>query len=358
MKRRAFIGAGAAALVSTPAFAAPGKPRNLKMVTSWPEGFPGMGTSAARVARRIEAATNGELSITLYPANALVGPFETMDAVGSGKADLYHSADYYQVAKSPAFNFFTAVPFGMTADEMAGWLQFGGGQELWDEVSAGFNIKPFMCTSTGTQMGGWFAREIRSVADFKDLKIRMPGLGGEVLKRLGATPVNVAGGEIYTALKEGRLDAAEWVGPWNDLAVKLHEVAAHYYYPAFHEPGGSLALGINRDVWQSFSPFQQDAIREVTTAEYTRSLGEFNVRNAEALAVLRERHGVVAKGFSDEILATIGRLSGEILAEVGKTDELTSRVYKSFMDARREAIRWAAVSEEAFTTARRLDFAY
>ena len=362
MRRRAFItAAGATALLSGrpgTARAATGATRRLKMVTSWPDGFPGMGTSASRVAARIEAATDGQISVQVFPAGELAGPFDTMDAVGSGKADLYHSADYYQAGKAPAFNFFTAVPFGMTAEEMAGWLQFAGGQELWDEASARFNIKPFMCTSTGTQMGGWFNREIRTPEDFEGLKIRMPGLGGEVLRRLGAVPVNVAGGEITASLESGRLDAAEWVGPWNDLAAGLHEVVRFYYYPAFHEPGGSLALGINLDVWESFTPFQQNAVREVTTAEYTRSLSEFNVRNAEALGVMREKHGIMPKQFSADILATIGRISGEVLAEVAARDELSRRVYDSFMQARRGAIAWAKVSQEAFTSARGLDFEY
>jgi TRAP-type mannitol/chloroaromatic compound transport system substrate-binding protein len=246
----------------------------------------------------------------------------------------------------------------MTANEMAGWLQFGGGQELWDEVSAKFNVKPFMCTSTGPQMGGWFNRRIRTLDDFKGLKIRMPGLGGEALRRLGATPVNLPGGEIYAALEQGSLDAAEWVGPWNDLAAGLHKVARHYYYPAFQEPAGVLALGINRDVWESFTPLQQTIVREVTTAEYTRSLSEFNVQNARALATLRNEHGIEPEGFSPEILTILGKLSGEIVAEVGRADDLTARVCESFMEARRQAMAWAAVGEEAITSARRLDFPY
>ncbi|MEQ8205417.1 MAG: ABC transporter substrate-binding protein, partial [Woeseia sp.] len=195
MDRRRFLstsGLGAVG-VGSAAFAK-SAPRTLTMVTSWPAGFPGIGTSANRVAERIEAASGGELTVKVFAAGERVGPFEVFDAVSAGEADLYHSADYYQVAKSPAYNFFTAIPFGMTATELAGWLLHGGGQELWDEVSAPFNIKPLLCTNTGAQMGGWFNREIRRVEDFKGLKIRMPGLGGIALQKLGAVPVNLAGG--------------------------------------------------------------------------------------------------------------------------------------------------------------------
>ena len=362
MKRRRFIqAAGASALLSGSSVSAPavmtGK-RDLKMAMSWPSGFPGLGTSANRVAQHIEAASDHQITVKVFAAGELAGPFEVFDAVSSGAADMYHSAEYYQVNKSSAFNFFTAVPFGMTADEMAGWLIHRGGQSLWDELSAGFNIKPFMCTSTGTQMGGWFNREIRSPEDFKGLKIRMPGLGGEVLSGLGAIPVNLSGGEIFTSLQDRSVDAAEWVGPWNDLAAGLYEVAEHYYYPGFHEPGPVLALGINMDVWESFTASQQNIIKEVTMAEYTRSLSEFNIKNAEALTVLQQKHAVTPKRFSDEILAKIGKLAGEVVAGIATKDDLSARIYRSFIEARRSAIEWAGVSQEAYTTARRLDFDY
>jgi TRAP-type mannitol/chloroaromatic compound transport system substrate-binding protein len=360
VNRRKFLrsgGLGAVAAGLVPAIASASAARRLTMVTSWPAGFPGLGTSANRVARRIEAASGGEFSVSVYSAGEKVGPFEVFDAVAAGDFDLYHSADYYQTAKSPAYNFFTAVPFGMTAIEMAGWLLHGGGQELWDELSAPMNIKPLMCTNTGTQMGGWFNREIRTVEDFEGLKIRMPGLGGVALSKLGAEPVNIAGGEIRGALKNGGLDAAEWVGPWNDLAAGLHEVAEHYYYPGFHEPGGSLALGVNLDVWQSFEDTQRDLLKEVTTAEYTRSLTEFNVRNAAALRVLESEHKVRPEIFSQEVLSVIAMHADEVVAEMANEDALTRKVHASFVAARREAMLWSGIGEEAFTSARRNHYA-
>lgn len=363
MNRRKFIrssglvcGVGFGAGLARAAAPMIGKRRNLTMVTSWPAGFPGLGSSANRVARHIEAATGGAITIKVYAADERVGPFEVFDAVASGEADLYHSADYYQQHKSPAYNFFTAIPFGMTATEMAGWLLYGGGQALWDELSAPMNIKPLMCTSTGTQMGGWYNRKINRTEDLDGLKIRMPGLGGEALSRLGAKPVNVAGGKLRAALQDGSLDAAEWVGPWNDLAAGLHEVAKHYYYPGFHEPGGTLALGVNLDVWQSFDDVQRAIFREVTTSEYTRSLAEFNVRNAAALQTLNEKHAITPTLFSESVLSDIGRSVDEVVAEMANKDAMTKKVYNSFIEARHNAMRWASVGEEAYTTARRINY--
>ena len=344
------VGASSAVFAKTPA-------RTLTMVTSWPAGFPGLGTSANRVAERIEAAGGGELKVKVFAAGERVGPFEVFDAVAAGEADLYHSADYYQQAKSPAYNFFTAIPFGMTATELAGWIVHGGGQELWDELSARFNIKPLLCTNTGPQMGGWFNREIRRVEDFEGLKIRMPGLGGTALQKLGAIPVNLAGGAIHGALKDGSLDAAEWVGPWNDLAAGMHEVAEHYYYPGFHEPGGSLALGVNLQVWRDLGDRLQALLQEVTSAEYIRSLTEFNVRNSAALTVLDKQHGIRPKMFSDDIMQSIAASVEEAVAGIADEDPLTRRVFDSFTDARTSAMRWAAIGEDAFVASRRKHYA-
>lgn len=361
MDRRKFISAGGLGVLSATAGSAVAATRSggtrLTMVTSWPAGFPGLGTSANRVAQQIEAATGGEITIEVFSAGERVGPFDVFDTVAAGDADLYHSADYYQQAKTPAYNFFTAIPFGMTAIEMAGWLLHGGGQKLWDEVSAPMNIKPLMCTNTGAQMGGWFNREIGGIEDFEELRIRMPGLGGIALSKLGAIPVNVAGGEIRSALKDGSLDAAEWVGPWNDLAAGMHEVAERYYYPGFHEPGGTLALGVNLDVWRGFDERLRTIMQEVTTAEYLRSLTEFNVKNAMALTELSDKHDVRPEPFSAPILASIAALADQAVEEIAAKDALTERVYRSFVAARGDAMRWAAIGEEAFTLARRSHYA-
>ena len=258
MRRRDMLaGAGILAAGSSLAFPKPAlaqKVRRLKMVTDWPAGSPGLQSSAERLAQRIGYATEGRIQVEVFPAGTFVRALETFDAVGDGVADMYHSAEYYWERRSRAFSFFAAVPFGFTANELFAWVQYGGGQELWDSLSAQFNIKPLLCCNTGTQMGGWCTREIASLQQLKGLRYRMPGLGGEVLRRLGAIVVNVPGGNIVASLKSGAIEGSEWVGPWPDLAMGLQKVAPYYYYPGFHEPGTGITLGINKRVWVSFDP--------------------------------------------------------------------------------------------------------
>jgi TRAP-type mannitol/chloroaromatic compound transport system substrate-binding protein len=351
----AAVGAAAAAsTLSSPAIAQ--RRRRLKMVTTWPPDFPGLGTAANNAARFITEATDGELEIRVYAAGELVPAFESFDAVSTGAADMYHGADYYWQGKHPAFAFFTAVPFGLNANEMNSWIYYQGGQELWDELAGGFNIKPFICGNSGVQMGGWFNREINSVDDFSGLKIRMPGLGGEVLRRLGAAPVTLPGGEIFQSLQTGAIDATEWVGPWNDLAFGFYRVAQYYYGPGFHEPGAMLALGMNRNVWESLSPAHQAIVKQATAAADAYSLAEFNARNAGAMHELVDEHGVELRKFPDDVLREIGRASGEVLREVAGHDDISGRVYESFLAARRNGMAWGEWSEEGFAAMRRLDF--
>src|SRR5205807_5995212 len=243
-------------------------------------GLPGLGTSAERLGGAITAITGGRLKVQVFGAGQLVSAFEVFDAVSGGVADMYYSAEYYWEKRSPGFNFFAAVPFGFTADEMAAWIHWGGGQELWDELSGGYNIKPLLTTNTGAQMGGWFTKEVTGLESYRALRYRMPGLGGEVLRRLGAVVVNLPGGEITAALKSGAIDASEWVGPWNDMAMGLHKVAGYCYYPGFHEPGTGTALGINKTVWESLDASDRRVIQAAAACEYARSVAEFNANNA------------------------------------------------------------------------------
>lgn len=330
------------------------KKRNLKMVTSWPKNFPGTGTGAERLARRIEELSDGQIKIKVYAAGELVGGFESFDAVSQGKADMYHAAEYYWQGKSPAFNFFAAVPMGMTANEMTAWVRFGGGQELWDELSAQFNVKPLLGGNTGTQMGGWFQKDINTLEDFQGLRIRMPGLGGEVMKRLGATPVTKAGGEIFQALSQGNIDATEWIGPWNDLAFGFHTIVKKYYYPGIHEPGTALGFGTNLDLWNDLTAKEKNIFENAAMAENDYMYSEFNANNARALDTLLNEHGVQLQRFSDDILAQLAKVSAEVVADAAKADDLTKRVFDSFMEARRGSMRWGAISEQAFMHARSL----
>lgn len=326
--------------------------RELRMVTTWPKNFPGLGTGAQRLADRITAMTDGRLTVKLFAAGELVGAFESFDAVSQGNADMWHGASYYWQGKSQAFNFFTAVPFGMTAAENNAWIYHGGGQELWDELCAGFNLKPFAAGNTGVQMGGWFRSEVSSPEDFNGLKFRMPGLGGEVMRRLGAAVVALPGGEIFPALQSGAIDATEWVGPWNDLAFGFYRVAKFYYYPGFHEPGSTLECTWNLDVWNSLSDGDKAIVAGACAAENDIMLAEFNARNGEALDTLINEHGVELRQFSDEIYAAFATASEAVLQEAGATDDITGRVYESFIDFRSKAIGWTGLSDQSYADQR------
>jgi TRAP-type mannitol/chloroaromatic compound transport system substrate-binding protein len=361
MDRRSFLTrsgtvAAAAATLSAPAIAQ--SIRELKMVTSWPKGFPGLGTSAERLGHAITTTTGGRLKVQVFAAGELVSAFEAFDAVSSGVADMYHSGEYYWEKRSPAFNFFAAVPFGFTADEMAAWTHFGGGQELWDEVSSGFNIKSLLATNTGVQMGGWFNKEVKGPESYAGLRYRMPGLGGEVLRRLGAVVINLPGGEITSALKSGAIDASEWVGPWNDMALGLHKVSKYYYYPGFHEPGTAIVLGINKKLWDGLSADDRNAITAAATAEYTLSLAEFNTNNAKSLEQLNQDTSIEIRKFDDSLLQALGKASGEVLADAAQKDALTRRVYDSYISFWRRANRWADLAERGYLNARGLKFPY
>jgi TRAP-type mannitol/chloroaromatic compound transport system substrate-binding protein len=358
MRRRDIL-AGAGSLVggaagSFPAPAIAQGIRQLKMVTDWPEGMPGLHSGAVRFAQTIGAATGGRIKIEVFPAGSLVRPFETFDAVAAGVADMYHSIDYYFEEKSPAFNFFSVVPFGFTADELFAWVQYGGGQEMWDALSGQFNIKPLLCLSTGTQMGGWFTREIASPEGFKGLRYRMPGLGAEVLRRLGAIAVTLPGGEIVPALKSGAIDASEWANPWLDMAMGLHKAAGYYYYPGFHEPGTGTAVGINKSVWESFDASDRRVFEAVAACEYARSLAEFNANNALSLRKLRDEGTVKILKYDDSVLKAFLAISMDVVAQAGSGDELSRKIYASYQQFRVSIMDWSDVAERAFLNSRRL----
>ena len=328
--------------------------RQLKMVTSWPADLPGLQTSAVRLARAIDEATGGRITIEVFPANTLVRPLEVFDAVSAGVADMYHSAENYFENKSLGFNFFAGMPFGFTADELFAWVQYGGGQELWDQLSGQFNVKPLLCLNSGCQMGGWFVREMATVEAFRGLRYRMPGPGGEVLRRLGAIVVLLPAGEIVSALKSGAIDASEWIGPWLDMAIGLHTTVQYYYYPGFHEPGTGFTLGINRQLWDSLLASDRRIIEAIAAAEYMRSLGEFNANNAAALSELRENGAIKITKFDDNLLKELHRVSRDVVAEAGKSDELSSKIYASYQKFRAPAVAWSDVAERAFLNGRAL----
>ena len=353
MKRRTFLAsAGATAAASTfPAPAIAQGIRELKLVSS-------LSLRIELLARTITEASGGRLRVKVFAAGELVGAFEVFDAVAEGIADMYYSAEYYWKDRSPAYAFFAAVPFGLTPAETSAWIYRGGGQELWDELSANFNLKPFPAGSSGVQMGGWYNKEVTSIESFKSLRFRIPGLGGEVMRRLGAIVINLPGHEIVPALRSGALDAAEWVGPADDFSLGLHTAAKYYYYPGFHEPGTSNSLGINKRVWEGLSAEERKLIETAVAGFYTIDRADVHVEHMKVLPVLLKEHGVQLRKFDDEILREFGKTSGEVAAEVGASDPFTRRVYESYMKFRQVSRPWTDISERAYLNARELDFPY
>jgi TRAP-type mannitol/chloroaromatic compound transport system substrate-binding protein len=358
MKRRDFLAAtaGLAATASLPsaAIAQAATPIRWRMVTTWPKNFPGLGTGAERLARRIEQTSGGRIEIKVYAGGELVPPLEAFDAVAQGTAEMGHGAAYYWQGKSKATNFFAAVPFGLTATELSAWLRYGGGQELWDEVYGNFGLKGFAAGNTGAQMGGWFAREIYSAEDLKGLKMRIPGLGGEVMRRLGVAAVLLPGAEIFPALQSGTIDATEWVGPWNDLAFGFHKVAKFYYWPGFHEPGSGIECFINKEKFEALPDDLRAIIATACEAETYEMLAEFTARNADALKILTERHGVKLRHFPNDVIRAMGRASKEVYAELRNADPLTAKVAHSYLNFRDKVMDWSRISDQGYMEMREL----
>jgi len=323
-----------------------------KMVTTWPKDFPGLGTGANRLAQTIGDMSGGQLEVKVYGAGELVPAMGVFDGVAGGTAEMGHASAYYWKGKHEATQFFSAVPFGLTAQEINGWLSYGGGQELWDELYAGFGLKAFPAGNTGVQMGGWFNREINTLGDFSGLVMRMPGLGGEVLRRLDATVQNLPGGEIFQALKTGAIDATEWVGPYNDLAFGFHQAAKYYYWPGWHEPGTTMEAMINRTAWEALPTDLQHIVRHACQSTNENMLAEFTTRNGVALKTLVEKHGVQLKRFSDDVLTEIGRVARDVVSEIAAKDPLSNSVYASFNAYRSQSVSYTRISEEAYTMAR------
>ena len=365
MKRRSVLAgaAGVSATVVATALTAP-KPalaqgqRVLKMVTAWPRNFPGLGTSANRLARSITDASDGELTVKLYAAGELVPAGRVFDAVSKGEADMYHAAEYYWEGKSKAFNFFASVPFGMTALELDTWLSKLGGQELWDTLSGRYNIKAMAAGNTGVQMGGWSNKRIETPEELKGLKIRMPGLAGEVLRRLGARTVSVSPAAMIAALKSGRIDATEWLGPWSDMALGLHKAARFYYWPGFQEPGTMISLGINRGIWDDLKPRHRRLIELASHAESQRMLADFNRKNSEAIFAIQKLKAVDLVRYPKAVLLAFAGASEKVIAQSVKGDAVGEKIHASFMATRAKLARWMKYSDESYLVARRLPFAY
>jgi TRAP-type mannitol/chloroaromatic compound transport system substrate-binding protein len=367
MKRREFLkGAGLGALAAGGALAgcsreqagpqgggvAPAEAIEWKMVTTWPKNFPGLGVGAENLGRLIGEMSGGRLTVKVYGAGELVPALEIFDAVSRGTAEMGHGAAYYWKGKSEAFQFFSTVPFGLTADEMDGWLFYGGGMELWREAYAPFDLVPAAAGNTGVQMAGWFNREINALSDLEGLKMRIPGLGGEVLRRAGGTPVNLPGGELFTAMQSGAIDATEWVGPYNDLAFGLHKVAKHYYYPGWHEPGTTLEAIINKTAFEALPADLQSIVMNACRVVNHDMLAEYTARNNDALETLMSEHGVDVRRLPEPVLVELRGLADQVVGEIAEADPFAARVFESFAAFRQKVIAWHDVSDRSYLNVR------
>jgi len=328
------------------------KEYNWRLVTSWPKNYPGLGMAPERIADLVEEMSNGQMKITVFGAEEQVPAFGVFDAVSSGSHQMGHSGGYFWKGKVPAAQFFTSVPFGLTADEINAWVNRGGGLELWREIYAPFNIYPIPAGNTGTQMFGWFNKEINSLEDIKGLKMRIPGIGGEVLKEAGGIPVTLPGGELFTALQTGVIDATEWVGPYNDLTFGFHQAAKYYYYPGWHEPGPMLELLINKDAWESLPKHLQVIIETASKAVNQDMLDEYLAKNNQALTELVDVHGVELRKLPDDVIEEFRKISNKILNDLSEEDETIAKVYSSYLKFKKDVSAYHEISEDAFIEAR------
>lgn len=336
MQRRNFLktlGAGAAGAVAVPFISTAQAQQTITwdMVTSWPQNFPALGTGANDFARRVEALSGGRMRIRVHGAGELVPALEVFDAVAAGTAEMGHSAAYYWRGKVAASQFFTAVPFGMNTTETNAWIYHGGGQELWDEIYGKHNLKPFAVGNTGTQMAGWFKKEINSLADMQGIRLRLPGLAGEAMNGIGVTTVNMPASEIFQSMQTGVLDAADWVGPYNDMALGLYQVADYYYTSVWNEPSAVLEGIVNLDAWNALPDDLKAVVTEAARASNLAMISEFAYRNAQALDTLVNEHGVQLRTFPDDVMEALYESSQRVIQRQVDADPDSKRVYDSYL---------------------------
>jgi TRAP-type mannitol/chloroaromatic compound transport system substrate-binding protein len=355
MKRRDFLkttGKAAVAAAAATTIAAPAvhaaKTYRWKMVTTWPPNLPVLQTGAERFAKRVEEATDGQIKIQVFAGGELVPPLGVFDAVSDGTVEVGSGAAYYWAGKVPAAQWFAAVPFGFNPQGINAWFYSGGGLQLWEEVYAPFNLVPRPQGNTGVQMGGWFRKEMNSIDDYKGLKMRIPGLGGKVVAKAGGTVVLLPGGEIFTSLERGVIDATEWVGPMHDLRMGFYKAAKYYYYPGWHEPGTCLEVMFNKKVYDSLPKGLQQTLDAVAAETNMWSLCEFEAGNGAALQELISKHNVNLVKFPDKLMADLRVLANEVLEEEAAKDAMSRKVNEAFKKFKAQVGVWGSVSENPY----------
>ena len=330
------------------AAAAPVETIKWKLVTSWPKNFPGLGKGPETFAEYVNEMSGGRLEVRVYGAGELVPGFEVFDAVSSGSVQMGHAGAYYWKGKMPASPIFSAIPFGMNATEMNGWLHYGGGMKLWRELYEPYGVIPFAGGSSGTQMAGWFKKEINSLADLQGLKMRIPGLGGEVLKEVGGLPITLTGGELFTAMQTGVIDATEWVGPYNDLAFGLHKVAPYYYHSGWHEPGTTLEFTVNKAAFEALPKDLQKIVEVAARATNQDMLDEYTARNPSAMKQLLEQHGIEMRALPKDVMAALKDATAKVIKEKRAADATFDKVYASYDAFLRDVKAYHKVSEQEY----------
>ncbi|WKN40583.1 TRAP transporter substrate-binding protein [Tunicatimonas pelagia] len=321
-----------------------------KMVTTWPPNFPILGEGCNRFAQWVNEMSGGRMEITVYGGGELVPALEVFDAVSSGAVEVGHGAGYYWAGKLPAAQFFATVPFGMNAQQMNAWFIGGNGTALWQETYRDFNIIPYPGGNTGMQMGGWFNEEINSIEDIQGLKMRIPGIGGKVFNRAGGTSVLVAGGEIYTNLERGVIDATEWIGPYHDYQMGFHQVAKYYYYPGWHEPGTALELSVNREKYEALPTDLQSIIKVAAERLNHWSLCQSEAMNSQYAVKMAEEEEVQFRRFPDDVLNTFRKYGEEVVADVIQQDPIAKRAYESYAAFQQQMNRYTPYNEQLYHT--------
>ena len=346
LERAEAPSAGVAASVGT------GEVIEWKLVTTWPKGLPGLGAAPENFARRVNEASGGRLRIKVFGAGEIVPAFEVFDAVSRGVAEAGHGASYYWKGKIPASVFYTAVPFGMTAQEANGWLHYGGGLELWRELYAPFGVVPFAGGSTGVQMAGWFNIRLNSRADLDGLKMRIPGLAGEVFDAAGGSAVRIAGGEVYTSMQTGVIDAVEWVGPYNDRTLGLMEVGDYYYYPGWHEPGAMLETIVNAEALAALPDDLQAIVRVAARATNTDMLDDFTANNSESLQILLNEFETEVLPLPDDVMDALYENSQVAIQALIEADPMAKKIAASYFEFADKVRTYHEISERAYLNGR------
>ena len=322
----------------------------ITLATSWPAHFPIMGTGVERFAQKVQDASGGSLEVKLFPKNTLVPALAVFDAASNGQIDAFHSGPYYWKGKNSSFSLFSGIPFGFTAEEINSWMLFGGGLELWREKYDKYNLYPLLGGNTNIQMGGWFRKKIESLSDMQGLKMRIPGLGGEVFSKMGVNPILLPAGEIYTSLERGVIDATEWVGPALDMKMGFYKVAP-YYYSGWHEPGSILELTFNKQSWNKLAD-EHKAIIDLASSDLNSSMtSEFHYENIHALEKLKSL-GVELLKFPDEVNEAGKRGLQEVIAEQSAKNKDFEIVYNSIKKHLDLSKVWADTSLKYFLNVR------